>query len=191
MSSPNYTGEQWRKNLDKSGACGILLTDLSKAFDCLNHQLLLAKLHAYGFDDLSLKVIQSYLSDRFQRVRVNASFSAWKKILTGVPQGSILGPELYNIYSNDLFYFLVLDIVNYADDNSPFSCTINIPQVLDNLKMEACVILKWIRDNEVKANPDKFHMVLSEKSPIYLIEVEGEKVFNSEKKKLLGTTIDT
>ena len=57
--------------------------------------------------------------------------------------------------------------------------------------MEACVILKWICDNEVKANPDKFHMVLSEKSPIYLIEVEGEKVFNSERKKLLGTTIDT
>ena len=123
MNSQNcllFMVEKWRKSLDKNGACGILLTDLSKAFDCLNHQLLLAKLHAYGFDHLSLKVIQSYLSDRFQRVTVNASFSGWKKILTGVPQGSILGPELYNIYSNDLFYFLVLDIVNYADDNSHF-----------------------------------------------------------------------
>ena len=67
--------EKWRKCLDKSGKAGVLLTDLSKAFDCLVHHLLIAKLHAYGFDHLSLKLIYSYLSDRFQRVRINAKFS--------------------------------------------------------------------------------------------------------------------
>ena len=97
-----------------------LLTDLSKAFDCLVHDLFIAKLHAYGFDYLSLKLIHSYLTGRMQRVRVNASFSDWSVIDTGVPQGSVLGPELYNINSNDLFMFLLLEIANFADDNSPF-----------------------------------------------------------------------
>ena len=67
--------EMWRKTLDKFQKCGILLTDLSKAFDCLVHDLLIAKLHAYGFDYLSLKLIYSYLTGRKQRVRVNAQFS--------------------------------------------------------------------------------------------------------------------
>ena len=108
----------------------MLLTDLSKAFDCLVHDLLIAKLHAYGFDYRSLKLIYSYLTGRLQRVRINASFSSWREIFTGVPQGSVLGPELYNINSNDLFLFMLLDIANYADDNSPFSIAPTIPKVL-------------------------------------------------------------
>ena len=100
--------EKWRRSLDKSGKCGVLLTDLSKAFDCLVHDLLIAKLNAYGYDYLSLKLIYSYLTGRLQRVRVNASFSSWREIQTGVPQGSVLGPEFYNINSNDLFLFVLL-----------------------------------------------------------------------------------
>ena len=101
--------------------CGVLLTDLSKAFDCLVHDLLIAKLHAYGFDYLSLKLINNYLTGRRQRVRVGASFGEWKNIDYGVPQGSVLGPELYNYNSNDLFLLILFEIANYADDNSPFS----------------------------------------------------------------------
>ena len=99
-------------------ACA-LLTDLSKAFDCINHELLIAKLEAYGFDNDSLGYIYSYLTHRKQRTKVNNSFSLFSNINCGVPQGSILGPLLFNIYINDIFYFVdEKDIANYADDNS-------------------------------------------------------------------------
>ena len=96
--------EKWRKSLDKRKKCGVLLTDLSKAFDCLLHDLFIAKLHAYGFDYLSLKLIHSYLVGRMQRVRVNACYSDWSVIDTGVPQGSVLGPELYKSLNITSFY---------------------------------------------------------------------------------------
>ena len=81
--------EKWKKNLDKRGECGALFVDLSKAFDCLQHDLLLAKLNAYGFDYKSLKLISSFLSNRKYRTKINSSFSEWKHLLIGIPQGSV------------------------------------------------------------------------------------------------------
>ena len=95
--------ECWKKAIDKGKLAGALLKDLSQVFDCINHELLIAKLEANDFDHKSLTYIDSYLSNRKQRTKVNGSSSTWTDI-TGVPQGSILRPLLFNIYFNDIFY---------------------------------------------------------------------------------------
>ena len=87
--------------------CGALLTDLSKAFDCLPHDLTVAKLHAYGFSIESLKLINSYLTESKQRVEINDQFSSWLDIVVGVLQWSILGPPLSNMFLCDIFFFVM------------------------------------------------------------------------------------
>ena len=115
--------EKWKKALDNKKVAGALLTDLSKAFDCLHHNLLIAKLEAYGCGHSSFILIYNYLSGREQRTKVNNVYSEWNELETGVLQGSILGPLIFNIYINDdIFYFVNEDTVeNFADDNTPYT----------------------------------------------------------------------
>ena len=84
--------EKWKKIMHYGGVFGALLTDLSKAFDCIPHDLFIAKLETYGFEADALIFIYDYLSNGKQRVKINETFNSWKDIEYGVPQGSILGP---------------------------------------------------------------------------------------------------
>ena len=122
--------EACKKTMDNRGVAGAVLTDLSKAFDCLNHELLIAKLNAYGFSRSALLFIHSYLTDRKQRVKVNGSFGTW----TETVHGSVLEPLLLNIYLNDLHMFLEeTEICNYADDTTIYACGPNIKNFIMHL----------------------------------------------------------
>ena len=97
--------EKWRQSLGSRGFFGALLTDLSKAFDYLPHDLLIDNPHTYGLDLLSLKLLHSYLTKRRQRLKINKTYSSWTDILLGVPQDSILGTLLFNIFCVTCSFF--------------------------------------------------------------------------------------
>ena len=154
--------EKWKIMIDKHGYSGAVLMDLSKAFDTLNHDLLIAKLDMYGFDKQSLRLIRSYLSKRWQRTKINQPSSSWVELLQGVPQGSVLSPILFNIYINDLFFIIEQTVVcNYADDNTINACDMSLENLLKRLEHDSFLAIEWFQNNYMKLNEDKCHLLIS------------------------------
>ena len=186
--------DNWKSALDKQQYIGALFMDLSKAFDCLPHGLIIAKLHAYGLELPACNLLFSYLHGRKQRVKISNSRSPWAVLTKGVPQGSILGPLLFNIFMNDLFLFIEkCHLYNYADDNSLDSSSENLTDVLYNLRHDGRNAIEWFAKNGMQANPDKFHFMLfsptpSEQQALQLCD--GTHLMSETEVTVLGVTID-
>ena len=168
--------EKWKRSIDRGKVFGALLTDLSKAFDCLNHDLLIAKLNAYGFSLPALRLIHDYLSNRKQRTRINNSYSTWMEIVFGVPQGSILGPLLFNIFLADLFFIVnSTDTANYADGNTPYATAYDIDSLIVLREEASKSLFTWFDNNFMKSNADKCHLLVSSNEKV-IIKIGSHKI---------------
>ena len=184
--------EKWKASLVKKGYAGAILMDLSKAFDTINHELLLAKLNAYVFDKNYLQIIQTYLSNCWQRTKINTSFSLWSTLLKSVPQGSVLRRILFNIFLNDLFFILKnTEICNFADDTTPHACDTNLDELLLCLEHDTVLTVCWFESNYMKLNTDKCHLIISgNKHESLWTDIWNDKIWESNNVKLLGVNID-
>ena len=165
--------------------------DLSKAYDCINYDILLAKLEAYGFSHKSLAFLYSYLKDRKQRTKIGSCFSKWLELVLGIPQGSILGPLLFNIFKNDLFLFVVdTEICNFADDNTLYACDVSIEAVIKKLNLDVERINTWFINNCMVANPSKFQLMFLGTKETRSIFIKNLEIKPQNEVELLGIKID-
>ena len=154
--------EKWKKSLDNCGTFGALFTDLYEVCNCLSHELLNAKLDVYGFYKNASKLVNSYLTYGMQIAKINDKYSSWSEIFFGVPQHSILGHLLFNVFIRVMFYFLKdFYNANYADDSTPYNEEKNIEIVVNNLEQLSSILFKWLNDNNIKVNTDKSHFLVS------------------------------
>ena len=157
--------EDWKSSRDKKELVAVVSIDLSKAFDTIPHDLLLAKLKAYGMTKECYSFFQSYLRNRMQRVKIGDTFSEWTMVKRGVPQGSVLGPMFYNIFSSDLFHCIPSGkLHSYADDCQIYDSHME-PNELDKLIQNYVTsVNQWFRINGMISNPSKHQaMVLGNK----------------------------
>ena len=186
--------EDWKSYLDDNKFVAAILMDLSKAFDCLPHDLLLLKLKHYNLSAQALQLVKSYLSNRDQCVKIGSHFSKFKELVKGVPQGSILGPVFFNIFINDIFGFIKnSSLYNYADDNTLSYASYSETDLVKTLEEESCVLIDWFSKNHMKANPEKFQAIALGKRSHSLnlaFNFQDIQVKCDDEVKLLGVTFD-
>ena len=165
--------EKAKRIMDKGEHFSALLTDLLEAFDCLPHDLLIAKLDAYGFKNDALCLIFNYLNNRKQRVKINLSFSSFHNIFSAVPQDFLL-----LIFLTDIFVFCPTEIASYADDNTLYATGDCFEKTLQKVEKASNTLLKWFSNNYMVAHADKRHLLASTSEEVS-VKIENEIIKSS------------
>lgn len=178
-------------------AVGVFI-DLSKAFDTLNHNILLEKLEHYGVRGVASKLLQNYLKNRYQYVSLNGTSSTMREILCGVPQGSILGPLLFLVYINDIINCSnILQFILFADDTNLFHSDPNIWDLMKSLNEELMLLSNWFKSNKLSLNVKKTNYIIFGRKRIpvsdaqFMLSIDGNVLEQVDNTKFLGVFIDS
>ena len=189
--------EQIRWNLNHGiYSCGVFV-DLEKAFDTVNHNILLSKLEHYGIRDNAFKWIKSYLSERTQFVKLNGVCSENQQICCGVPQGSILGPLLFIIYINDMHNSIKISTVHhFADDTNLLFSSKNIKEIKKTLNNDLKLLYEWLCANRLSLNVAKTEFLVfrppqKKLNERLVLRLNGSNIFESSKIIYLGVILDS
>ena len=166
---------------------------MSKAFGCLSSDLLLSKLQAYGLGSNSLALLKFYFSNRKNRVRLGDTCGEWKAVKRGCPQGSSLGPGLWNFYQNDLFYENVLyQLSAYADDHQMYITGEKIDNVVSRREEDANTTGRWYKSNYLSGNPSKYQALVVSRAKQEVekaVHIDGHTIRRAQEIKLLGVIL--